>query len=349
MQLVATPTFSIIIPTHNGANYIGSAIESVLAQTYPHFSLVVLEHRSTDDTVAIVESYAAVDERVSIVSSDIPNDIIENWACILELELQPYMTILGHDDILYPDFLRQIVDAIAEYPTASVYTTRFDFVNDEGQSIRSSHQCPVFETAEQFMQHQHRLKRDVRGLGFVVRSTDYKKIGGLQPFAGLMYADEYAWYQLSIPGGKVCLPERQYAFRIHESSAGHTVQLTRLYTAARQYLTALESSPYYGRLENRELARNYASYRFICQYHTKLFNLGWFGTDDDWMAYETEITRIFSDAQQHNLFVVYDRLAWLYEKVGRIKYRFVRFPLLYTLKTIQVVRQYIREWHGINA
>jgi len=56
------PSVSVIIPTFNHASYIGNAIESVLAQTYNNFEIIIIDNYSKDNTESIVLSY--VDERI---------------------------------------------------------------------------------------------------------------------------------------------------------------------------------------------------------------------------------------------------------------------------------------------
>ena len=52
-----TPLVTVIIPTYNRAKFIATAIESVLAQTYPNIQLLVVEDGSTDETASIVKNY----------------------------------------------------------------------------------------------------------------------------------------------------------------------------------------------------------------------------------------------------------------------------------------------------
>ena len=61
------PAVSVITPAWNAAEFIRETIDSVQAQTSTDWELVLVDDGSTDDTIAIAESYAAVDRRVRLV------------------------------------------------------------------------------------------------------------------------------------------------------------------------------------------------------------------------------------------------------------------------------------------
>jgi glycosyltransferase involved in cell wall biosynthesis len=59
---------SVIIPAYNIDKYLAESLDSVLAQTYPHFEVIIVNDGSTDRTLEIAQEYAAKDDRIRVVS-----------------------------------------------------------------------------------------------------------------------------------------------------------------------------------------------------------------------------------------------------------------------------------------
>ena len=55
---------SILIPTHNRPDYLVLALQSALAQTYPHFEIVISDNSEADDSLGVVREVAGPDPRV---------------------------------------------------------------------------------------------------------------------------------------------------------------------------------------------------------------------------------------------------------------------------------------------
>ncbi len=66
------PTVSVIMPCHNGSSTLQQAVESVLAQSFADWELLIIEDTSTDDSVAIIEKYCAKDSRIKLLHTPIP-------------------------------------------------------------------------------------------------------------------------------------------------------------------------------------------------------------------------------------------------------------------------------------
>jgi len=95
---------SIITPMFNSVKYVGLTIESVLAQTYTHWELIVVDDGSTDDSDLIVDDYASRDSRIRRMSQKHSGSAIARNSGIRQARGR-YLAFLDSDDIWEPDFL----------------------------------------------------------------------------------------------------------------------------------------------------------------------------------------------------------------------------------------------------
>ena len=100
-----TVKVSVIMPAHNRDTLIRESIDSVLAQSFTDFELIVVDDGSTDATAAIVESYT--DSRIRLIRQ--PNQgvsVARNTG--LEAAQGEFITFLDSDDLYYPEFLKTL-------------------------------------------------------------------------------------------------------------------------------------------------------------------------------------------------------------------------------------------------
>jgi glycosyltransferase involved in cell wall biosynthesis len=322
--------FSVVIPVRNGERYLRSTLESVLAQTCPHFEIVILENCSQDDTVRVITEFA--DPRIRLLQAREPLTIEENWSRILDLQLNDYMTILSHDDLLYPDYLEEITGLIRQNLSATLYHTHFNLIDENGSILRPCQPVPFIESGIEFLQARHHRRRDSYGTGYVMRSEDYKRVGGIPPFANLMFADDYVWYRLAASGLKVCSPRILFAYRRHEQSEGYRVDLVALYRASAQYLRALEQTEY---ATHQADARAFVEYTFKGHIRRHLFSLMRQSSPEELQEFKAAKRKLLDWAVQDNLFQPYDLICSAYEWVASS-------PALRTVltKPIEQIRRY---------
>jgi hypothetical protein len=105
------PVVAAIMPTYNHAAFVGDAIESVLAQTFGAWELVVVDDGSTDGTLEIVRRYR--DPRIRVIAREHSglSGLGATYRVALESSTAPYLAILEGDDTWPPDKLAcQVVD-----------------------------------------------------------------------------------------------------------------------------------------------------------------------------------------------------------------------------------------------
>ncbi len=138
---MSTPTVSVCIPAYNNEAYIMDTINSVLAQTFSDFELVVIDDCSKDGTVSLVE--AVNDPRVRLVRNEKNLGMAGNWNRCIEEARAPFVKLLCADDILYPDSLRLEAQALMDNPDINLVSSDTALVNQKGGQVGSFKRWPA--------------------------------------------------------------------------------------------------------------------------------------------------------------------------------------------------------------
>jgi len=155
---------------------------------------------------------------------------------------------------------------IAAEPDASLYTSQFHIIDSDGTIVRACKPTPYKETGEAFLRARQNFQRDSFGTGYVMRSADYKRVGGFLPFARLIYADDFVVYCLADISGKVSSSRFLFGYRYHLKSESYMSGLETLTEASKQFIAALEQTPYAKNPANMVIARNYLNKAFTRRY-----------------------------------------------------------------------------------
>lgn len=111
------PLVSVLVASYNYEPYLGMAIQSVLDQSCPHFELLIIDDGSTDGSVALAESYAAKDVRISVVRH--PDGKITDYRQPLPLvSLSPAESILPFLSLMISGSLSALHNDLAHWKTA---------------------------------------------------------------------------------------------------------------------------------------------------------------------------------------------------------------------------------------
>lgn len=117
------PMFSIITAVYNTEKYVANCMRSVLNQKYGNFEYIVVNDGSTDDTLSIVESVAAKDERVHVITQD------NKWVYAamnrgIKEAQGDYILLVNADDLMHEDILQIAADRIIKYDYPDVIWTK---------------------------------------------------------------------------------------------------------------------------------------------------------------------------------------------------------------------------------
>ena len=118
------PEISVIVPVYNVAPYLSACLDSVLAQTFRDFELILVEDGSTDGSREIAEAYAAKDVRVRIIEHRWNRGAATSYAHGLELSRGEYIAFVDCDDMIVPTNL-EVLQRAAEASNADVVQAGF--------------------------------------------------------------------------------------------------------------------------------------------------------------------------------------------------------------------------------
>ena len=139
----AVPLVSFALPVRNGAKTIEQAIESILAQTFEDWELVISDNMSSDGTSEICASFAARDERIRHLPTDRDFSIHENFRAAFHHSRGTYFRWQGDDDWLEPLYAERTVAALEASPGSVLCTT-------VQQYYRAGHAVPVSDPIHAF-------------------------------------------------------------------------------------------------------------------------------------------------------------------------------------------------------
>ncbi|MCX6248457.1 MAG: glycosyltransferase [Bacteroidetes bacterium] len=121
-------TFSIVIPTCNGSRFIEAALLSALNQTRKADQVLVSDDNSSDDTLEICRKYG---ESISIFTNESgPSGFVNGWLKAIGHADGDFITILHQDDLISPDYLFHVENALLQYPDVCHVYSRSEKISE---------------------------------------------------------------------------------------------------------------------------------------------------------------------------------------------------------------------------
>lgn len=135
----AGPMVSIVVPVFNGQRYIASTLQSIFAQSYKNFEVIVVDNNSTDNTLSILAEQSN-QFQLNVLSTlensggpALPRNIG------IESAKGSLICLLDSDDQMEPDKLRLQVEVFKQHPEATLCHTNASVIDEAGETIQASY------------------------------------------------------------------------------------------------------------------------------------------------------------------------------------------------------------------
>jgi hypothetical protein len=210
--MAGVPEISVLVTAYNREKYVGQAIESVLAQSFEDFEVIVVDDQSTDRTVEVAKLYEA-DPRVRVVVNERNLGDYPNRNRAAALASGKYLKYHDSDDVMYPHCLATMVAALRAEPRAAFALSSSR--NWEGGP------CPILSTPVMSYEREF-LGHGMFSLGpacALFRTDTFRELGGF-PEEGL-HSDFRFWIKACARVNVILVPGDLFWYRVH---AGQELQ-----------------------------------------------------------------------------------------------------------------------------
>lgn len=205
--MCAQPLVSIVLPTYNGARYLAEAVESVIAQSYTNWEMIIVDDASTDRTPDIIAAYAAKDARIRTVrhlsNRRLPGALNSGF----EAARGEYLTWTSDDNRFRPDAIAEMVAFLESHPEIGLVYADCSAIDDRGRNVG------MFYTAEpEFLPFGNSV-----GACFLYSRHVRDQVGKYAD--DLFLVEDYDYWLRIAKSFKVArLPKDLYLYRAHDQS-----------------------------------------------------------------------------------------------------------------------------------
>ncbi len=212
---VVTPLVSVIMPVFNGESFIEAAIESVFAQTFRDFELIVVDDGSTDATLAILDAYG---DRIRVLhQTNAGHAAARNAAA--RIATGQWIAMIDADDIWHPEKLERQLALAGEAEVIYTAARNFEDSSRVEDTTFSHGQCPCGDIFEELL-----LDNFITHSSIIMRRDAFLNVSGYDESLRTT-CDWDLWLRMASSGCRfngTALPLTHYRWRGTSNSRNHT-------------------------------------------------------------------------------------------------------------------------------
>lgn len=211
---IASPLVSVVMPVYNAVAFLKAAIESVLAQSYPHFELLLINDGSTDGSLQVMQSFS--DNRIHILNNDGNKGLIYSLNRGVAEAKGQYIARMDADDICLPQRFERQVAFLEVNRQVDLAAACINFINEHNEVTGD---WPLDRQAITEKQVRHYMQREcciahptVMAIASIMKQYPYTH--------NQKATEDYDLWLRLLTDGKVIgkIAEPLLLYRVHEQS-----------------------------------------------------------------------------------------------------------------------------------
>ena len=133
----SAPLVSILVPAYNAARYLPELCQSIQAQTYPHYEVIIGNDGSSDNSVSVLAPFLQ-DQRFQLLTWPQNRGAHQAWTILCGAASGAYWCAPGADDALHPTFLKRRVELMESNPQAFLVHGQPELIDETGAPLQQS-------------------------------------------------------------------------------------------------------------------------------------------------------------------------------------------------------------------
>lgn len=209
--------FSILIPAFK-STFFKECIDSILAQTYKNFELIILNDASPEPIDEIVNLIN--DDRIIYCLNDVncgSVNVVDNWNKLLNISKGDYVICLGDDDKLMPNCLLDYHQAIIKYPTHNVFHGWTEIIDERSNFFKLQEHRPEKESVYSMIWHRWNGRLQYIG-DFCFKRDSLVCLGGFFKLPLAWASDDITAYIAASNTGVINLQSIVFQYRVNSQS-----------------------------------------------------------------------------------------------------------------------------------
>lgn len=202
---------SICMLTHNSENTIKEALNSILAQSYKNWELIIVDDVSSDDTISVIESIQ--DPRIKIFKNETKYTLAENRNLALEKSFGDYVAVLDSDDVwVDSEKLEKQISFLETNPDHVMVGTQAKAIDESGLVLKTI----KHNQRDESIRKNILIKNQFTHSSIVVRKESLDSIGGYKiPNEIPIWEDYYMIMELGQKGKLANIKDFSTLYRVH--------------------------------------------------------------------------------------------------------------------------------------
>lgn len=192
------PVISVIVPVYQVEEYLERCVDSILAQSFHNFELILVDDGSPDGSGAICDTYASKDSRVRVIHKE-NGGLSDARNAGIEIAQGKYLTFIDSDDYVRPDMLKALIEAINKYNTDISVCGLMGTTGELLPESKCGWQARI-ETPEQYYTRNSSIATSA--CGKLYRKSCFDNVRYPK---GKLHEDAFVTYQVLFPCGQIAV------------------------------------------------------------------------------------------------------------------------------------------------